>query len=260
MKKNHQASMNNNLDNCYWCNEKATTREHVPPRCLFPKKKDINFIDNNDYRQSLITVPSCDKHNTEKSHDDEYLMVCLGSKVGNNDIAFIHTNTKIRRALERKPHFFKSAIDDVLHAGDREFPVQLVYADNARLMHSFEAITRALIFHEFNFRYEGNCSIVSRMFVNPSDRDSTSYLLKSCQALDRERIRWRTQINGESPKIFTYQFSDMDGLGSFVLALTFYEKTIVYSVMSLLGEKNREKARILLQPEIDRFLDGDANN
>ena len=71
------------IEKCYWCGRDATSREHVPPKCLFPEDKDIKSIYKGTFRRSLITVPSCDEHNLAKSHDDEYLMVCLGGRVGN---------------------------------------------------------------------------------------------------------------------------------------------------------------------------------
>ncbi len=52
---------------CYWCGEPATSKEHVPPKCLFPEDKDIKPILNETFREHLITVPSCDKHNLSKS-------------------------------------------------------------------------------------------------------------------------------------------------------------------------------------------------
>jgi hypothetical protein len=59
---------------CYYCNEIATTKEHTPPKCFFPKKKDLPS-GSPDYRKNLITVPSCEKHNTGRSKDDEYTAV-----------------------------------------------------------------------------------------------------------------------------------------------------------------------------------------
>lgn len=53
------------------CDRLACSREHVPPRNLFPKEKDIR---RENYRKNLITVPSCELHNAAKSHDDEFLM------------------------------------------------------------------------------------------------------------------------------------------------------------------------------------------
>lgn len=55
-------------EHCYHCGAPASTREHVPPKGFFPKGSD------------LITVPSCETHNHDKSHIDEtmriYLMAC----------------------------------------------------------------------------------------------------------------------------------------------------------------------------------------
>lgn len=37
---------------CYRCDSIATTKEHVPPKCLFPEKKDIG---EDKYRLHLMT-------------------------------------------------------------------------------------------------------------------------------------------------------------------------------------------------------------
>jgi len=63
---------------CYMCDQSSTSREHVPPRCLFPESKDVR----GDFRQNLLTVPSCDEHNSGKSADDEFLMVSSRTILG----------------------------------------------------------------------------------------------------------------------------------------------------------------------------------
>ena len=60
---------------CYMCDEESTSSEHVPPKCLFPEQKDLP--EGVDLRKSLITVPSCDLHNSKKSNDDEYYSIVL---------------------------------------------------------------------------------------------------------------------------------------------------------------------------------------
>jgi hypothetical protein len=52
------------------CDSLATSSEHVPPKCFFPEKKDLPR--EVDLRKNLFKVPSCDAHNSQKSHDDEY--------------------------------------------------------------------------------------------------------------------------------------------------------------------------------------------
>jgi len=55
---------------CYLCGKKnATTRDHIPPSCLFIKPKPSD----------LITVPSCKDCNQYFSKDDEYFRALLVS-------------------------------------------------------------------------------------------------------------------------------------------------------------------------------------
>jgi len=241
-------------EKCYWCGREATSREHVPPKCLFPEDKDIKSIYKENFRRSLITVPSCDGHNLAKSHHDEYLMACLGGRVGNNGIAYIHTNTKIKRAIGRNPKLIQAQGEDEINISGKKFPVLLVQIDNYSLMHSFESIARALVFHEFSFCYQGRCQIISDIFFSPKDFKLTNFQAKSAQILSEERKRWDTENKGDNPRIFTYQFSKLDAIFTFTVALTFYEKTVVYVIMSLLDDTTYRKVEKQLKPRIDQFL------
>ena len=80
------------------CDALATTKEHIPPKALFPKQKDV--LSEISLRKDLITVPSCEKHNNSKSRDDEYLVFCLSTCFHGNDIKEQLFNTKIMRAME----------------------------------------------------------------------------------------------------------------------------------------------------------------
>ena len=73
---------------CYMCDGRATTDEHVPPKCLFPEEKDLPK--EVSLRVELIKVPSCELHNTAKSKDDEYLLYVLCMNIANNAVAFQH--------------------------------------------------------------------------------------------------------------------------------------------------------------------------
>lgn len=86
---------------CYMCDKSPTSVEHVPPRCLFPEQKDLP--DGIDLRKQLITVPSCDEHNTKTSKDDEYLLYVLLMNIANNQSAEQHFDTKVIRAIGRNP-------------------------------------------------------------------------------------------------------------------------------------------------------------
>lgn len=58
---------------CYHCDAEGTGREHVPPKCLFPKGGE----------PSVGPVPSCTAHNNANSKADEYLRFLLGAVASN---------------------------------------------------------------------------------------------------------------------------------------------------------------------------------
>ena len=61
---------------CYACDAAKTSMDHAPPISFFPK--------NGNYRKDLIKVPSCDRHNSQKSGDDEYARWHLATLDGIN--------------------------------------------------------------------------------------------------------------------------------------------------------------------------------
>jgi len=149
------------MDNlCYWCGVPATSSEHVPPKCIFPEKKDVDKIFNQSFREELITVPSCDLHNSKKSKDDEYFFVCLSSLVGNNDVALIHTYTKVWRALLHNPDLLNKVDDFIVKVKNVNFPISAIKVDLNRLRHSFEGIARGLYYHEHSSVFIGCFNLV----------------------------------------------------------------------------------------------------
>ena len=90
--------MKESKEECYFCGEPATSKEHVPPKCIFPEKKDSLGY---DFRRELITVPSCDEHNTVKADDDEFLFLCLAGNVSANVVGQLQRWKKIERAREK---------------------------------------------------------------------------------------------------------------------------------------------------------------
>lgn len=248
-----------NEEVCYWCGKLATSREHVPPKCLFPEMKDVKEIYDQSFRNNLITVPSCDEHNMEKSHDDEYLMTCLSGRVGNNGIAFVHNATKVRRARDRNPNIIKVDQEDILEIDGKEFPVQWVTVDNNRLMYSFEAIARALYFNELKRSFNGDCKIVSRILIHPDAKEWSDFNIRAAELIEKEQPYWGTEIKGDNSDIFNYQFSPVDGFGCQTLALTFYKATKVYVVLSSMTQEEIEKVKPKFS-SIIKALFGDLDN
>lgn len=232
---------------CYWCGREATSKEHVPPKCLFPERKDMRQFYEKDFRCNLITVPSCDEHNMKKSNNDEYLMTCLGGRVGNNGVAYLHNATKVKRALERNPKIVEVEKLDMVKLGEKKFPVNIITVDNYRLVHSFESIARALYFHEEKKIFNGECRIISELFLHPDYEKESKFILESIQLIEEEREQWKTKTKGDNKDIFTYQFSPLDGFKCQTLAMTFYKGTKVYAVFSNMSEQKREELKLALK-------------
>lgn len=121
---------------CYHCDAESSGREHVPPKCLFPK--------GNDWSR-LMTVPSCATHNNATSKADEYLKFLLGAIASNTPDAIISSAARsaIRLAQMRSRNLKRYGL-----RWDREV---LVIGDDFRLNFdllsaSLEKIARALFF------------------------------------------------------------------------------------------------------------------
>ncbi|MEK3985081.1 hypothetical protein MHB77_17055 [Paenibacillus sp. FSL K6-3166] len=248
------------MDNerCYWCGNKANSMEHVPPKCLFPEEKDVKDILNKTYRNNLITVPSCDEHNLNKSNLDEYLMANLSGKVGNNFVAYVHTATKVSRSRLRNPKIIQIDKKAVLKLKKKEFPVLWITVDTLKLRHSFEAIARALYFYEYNDVFKGNCMVVSTLFDHADDPNGTEFNKRSSNLLESEQRHWKSDLKGNNPDIFTYQFSEVDGFKCQTLGMTFYEGTKVFVILNGMTETEVETAKTKLAFLTDAIF-GDLN-
>lgn len=215
-------------EECYVCGSTATSREHVPPRCLFPEQKDIVGI---DLKKNLITVPSCDEHNGKKSNDDEFLMVTLSGIVSNNIIGYIHTKTKVKRSLDRKKRDFTNYIifdtEEAIFktSNGTVFPVLKGAPDIDRLKKCFEHIAFGLYLEEFNKRFEGEL-VVFIGFVKYQDDN-----LERIKSIAKKELDAKADIltmKGANPLVFKYQFCPPDPHGTILMRMVFYEGAEIF--------------------------------
>jgi hypothetical protein len=61
------------MKECAYCGNEATTKDHIPPKALFPRPLP-NGID-------LVTVPCCAECNRRAADDDKYFAVILSSSI-----------------------------------------------------------------------------------------------------------------------------------------------------------------------------------
>ncbi|MFK7058711.1 hypothetical protein V3Q90_01055 [Flavobacterium oreochromis] len=211
------------------CEEIATSREHVPPLCLFPEAKDVMGL---KFRNNLITVPSCDKHNSCKSKDDEFLMVSIASIVGNNFLGYLQTQTKVDRALRRKSKDFlsKEVVRNFKHEvvkskTGKKYPVLYGNPNYERLTKCFEHIAFGIYLHEHGEKFSGQIRMLLG-FVDYSDSNTKNML-----GLVKEKFQNEEKpkiVKGSNPSIFKYQFFEPDEFGLIGLIMTFYDGTEVF--------------------------------
>jgi len=78
---------------CVFCGDPATTRDHVPPKGVFPDPKPSD----------LITVPACDSCNSDTKLDDEYFRWLVATGSGGNEDAFKLIKNRIVPKFRRRP-------------------------------------------------------------------------------------------------------------------------------------------------------------
>jgi hypothetical protein len=134
---------------CTYCRRKATTEDHVPPKCLFATRCD------------LITVPSCGSCNSGASKDDEYFRLAITSRLEAGNHAEVQAiSPRIHRSLERpQARGFKQQLlnnmmpVEVASPGGILLGVAPGYNVNLRRLDRVVArVVKGLFFHELEHR------------------------------------------------------------------------------------------------------------
>jgi len=218
------------VETCYMCSERSTSREHIPPKCIFPEKKDL--LKGYNFRKDLITVPSCDVHNSHKSKDDEYIMFCLASAMQGNEHKNRHFESKIMRAAERRPHVYASFLSNLTpvlikdeHGNVEEsaaFSVNLKRLDNA-----FSNIARGIFFHRFGEKWLLGTKVISNALMDVTSNNAPKVNEETQSLVNRITTFFEPFTKfGANSEIFFYRIFSNDE-GNHVIEMTFYEKHVV---------------------------------
>ena len=222
---------------CYWCEEPATSREHVPPRCLFPVSADT--VDGRSHREQLITVPSCDLHNGAKSDDDEYLLCVLAFSILNNQVGQQQAVSKVLRALKQDPKLTERVLGigkeiTIEETASGKLDTTLAFkVDDKRLQSAFEHIARGVYFHHHKVPWKGRVRVYPEFLVlldspNAHERNEKFQALReSSNALFEIAPR-----HGFNVSVFFYQLvADPNFYAQTFMRLTFYGSTSVTAVL-----------------------------
>ena len=160
-------------ETCYMCSNQKSSREHAPPKCLFPELKDLEK--GQELRKNLISVPSCDRHNSRKSEDDEYLLAVLTLNLPANETAVDHFSTKVIRSYQRKPALVNQLIStstsivSIYNRTQEPHETLAISIDNVRLTRVLEGIVRAIFFHHFSQKWLGRIITHAEFLLNTLD-------------------------------------------------------------------------------------------
>lgn len=184
-----------NESRCAYCGAPATTRDHIPPKKLFPKP----------WPDDLITVPACLKCNNPASKDDEYFiwMMTISAKAVGLEAERarkqrLTPDRERRRRMARRVVDNSGVYDVVTPAGlylgrSRGYTVDLV-----RVSRVLERVVRGLYFLERQIPVPAGASV--NAFADPP---SNSFHQPTIQALLHSSHR--ASANGA----FEYWFSEV---------------------------------------------------
>jgi hypothetical protein len=208
-----------NVETCYMCSATATSREHAPPRCLFPEAKDVE--DGTDLRKNLITVPSCADHNLTLSKDDEYFLVITTANIGGNLRRREHLSTKVVRALRRNPVFADATFAARLLITDVDGQAAIGFKiDRVRLERVVEKTARAIWSYSTGSKLLVPLSVILPMIRN-DDGTPGAYMEELGQhaAAMGAAMPW----HGDNPEVFRYRLRVDPTDGFSFLWMIFYD-------------------------------------
>lgn len=222
---------------CYMCDKEGFTVEHVPPKCLFPEKKDLP--DGSDFRKQLITVPACEEHNTNKSNDDEYLLYALSLNFPVNEVGKKLSLTKVMRAVERRPGLMKKILEDhrPVKVRDKNTNIPLetiaIKIDKERFNSSIEKIARAIHYYHFKEKWLATVSVYPDFFLvlDPKFADDNNRIAQSAKLIDE--LFKQIEYFGENPDVFKYQIHYDPNTNEKVIRLHFYNECRVTTILEL---------------------------
>lgn len=207
------------------CENPATTKEHAPPRCIFPEVRDLP--EAVDLRKGLITVPSCEAHNTAKSKDDEYFLYVLSASITSNHVGLSHFLSKVKRAAERRPQLSHALSRTVVPVqiydedNDQRLEAYALPIDGSRIDSILEKCARALYWHSTGVSFVGEVRVITAFLLTKENIAFNNEVAESIRAA--ETFFKSYPAVGMNPQVFTYKIES--GQQSSLLLMEFYGLT-----------------------------------
>ena len=187
------------MSKCYMCDQISVGKEHVPPRCLFPNSKDLPTGIN--LRKDLITVPSCDEHNSEKSHEDQYFLNVITSCEMINEVEREHYRKLMRRQNQRNNSILARFVNRSVEIGNK-----LAHKVEIDRLDSFvRHLACALYFAHFRSRWDSDLKWVPEFLTRIADSDKDAERARLA-IVEESNFEFRgVPYHGANPQVFVYQ-------------------------------------------------------
>lgn len=209
---------------CYMCDKPSTSREHAPPRCLFPAREYSLF--GKDQRVHLITVPSCDEHNGNKSADDRYLMQILPMSIGLNDVADHYFQSKVKESIASNSRLVESltgsAVPVTVHDTERnEWSQTTAFKiDMDRLMGVLDMNARAIYYYHRKAKLKAKMSARANFALLEGSvrlNDLMNTVMAGAEQLLND---FGAERHGANPDVFYYRIARVENIE--LIKFTFY--------------------------------------
>ena len=130
------------MDICYFCNKESTSSEYIPPKSFFPKGQ----------RENLMTVPSCDEHNLEKSDIDEYIRtIFMGIAYDQIDDKTDFKNKPIKSLMRNNMSNMKKVfINSRKEILNNDIPTISIEIDTDKLIKFTDLLLKGIYYFKYN--------------------------------------------------------------------------------------------------------------
>jgi hypothetical protein len=213
---------------CYMCDSPETSREHAPPLCFFPETRDVG----RDLRRNLVTVPSCDIHNSKKSKDDEFFRsVVLMAAAPNSDMGQHLFSRKMLPAAARMPHshrlFFRDKGPIAEESG------RVLQIDRKRFDTCVDHLAKALFYDTYKRKWSLPTTVVSPNFFSGIASDQVVPHQPTLDAVEiSQKALGSEPTRGENPDVLKYRLRYDPEEEIYAFAAIFYDCFEVYSFSS----------------------------
>lgn len=212
---------------CYMCDSRPTSKEHVPPKCFFPRPSELSNASN--FTKNLITVPSCDLHNLEKSEDDQYLLAVVVSQFGGNRNLKLGPWSRVLRSIQKRPRLREVYFKHLQPVQVGRVQTGGFNLDLSRFNAGMSQMARAVFFHHHNERWaatESNILCPNLVMVGRKQVEYNSQMAELSSSLeDFFRVRPK---HGGNPGYFYYQIDYSSTAVQLVIRMAFYQNVTVY--------------------------------